>query len=1105
MARTTLIAPETWELHKRTLKVLYKHKTLNEIKEYMAKEHQFFATKSQYQTQFNSWGLVFRKNMTRDDWNAIAYKIRKRNQNNRQSVVLRQGKRIANIQKEIARNVIQTALDFPQFNAPSPKTPEGMSICSPSNPACLEIDIESLPWIQVQNFMSSHAASKLHNLASMPDISLRSLLNLHPNIDHDKTSQMQFLPNAIDAMKSMMIPRYDDEFLSAVLAIQNGSTDAAIMQFFKFLVYLCSNKLLRPTEDTERILNTIFSDKQQYEILFEFLSAEIPSIEAFSEAVFEYAVSQNNMHIVERLLSMKRWLSTRSLSFYALTFAIRQSNTREILQHAISDLGSAIKYAISQGDLDLLAKLLPPARFQKQRNPCFLQQAALSNCGGKDRSVYDWYFDPDKSDANIVPLDKGCLHHSPSPHYSPRHNEYIERRNKRYIMCKLLIDSGVQSVNGVRCICVTDTFWPELGYTSLDAAAKSNDKNLVELFLSSSSETEVEYLVSNSEIALLEATHNRNKEIISMLVRHGADIDASLLENEGTALCAAASHGDEDILELLLDLGANPNEPGAYDDYPLGNAVRYGSIECVIMLLQKGADIQTALAFPEREFVDDEFNFELKMGQTLVDFGYDIQMEGSSGRTLLSVSLENFHWEFARMLVEKGARVYAEMFFDPWLMADSRIQMRNIELFIHWLWQRGICVDKLALDQILFDYCFKIGYYSNQLHLRNEHFIRFLVKCGADVNAHKRDGRTLISYSLANYDRHMDANSGFEFLCLLLDLGADPNLPSQIFYLNDRLPRNSSLLSSSLELLDPRVFQRLLSGGALPNPPFLAFRTPLQTAIERQNYTAAKTLIEAGAEIHAPASPLYKHSKTALQAACAVEFPKHPENDQFVEYLLENGAEVNAPAGKRAGATALQYAAMNGQLGRVFNLLKAGADINAPAAKYDGRTALEGAAEHGRLDVVKLLLDQGSNKDPSALRIAADLAKKQRHLTVSTLLENYVGEESLEEDLDASIVKDENHSSFRPEICRPGLEYLSKVKIRKSEEDYPKDKYADIYDEEDEYLCNEYYEEQRKSLSDSKSHCDDREPQDDTERWGFNGEILSILPSFVDLSHAINC
>lgn len=69
---------------------------------------------------------------------------------------------------------------------------------------------------------------------------------------------------------------------------------------------------------------------------------------------------------------------------------------------------------------------------------------------------------------------------------------------------------------------------------------------------------------------------------------------------------------------------------------------------------------------------------------------------------------------------------------------------------------------------------------------------------------------------------------------------------------------------------------------------------------------------------------------------------------------------MNSEPALRGGVTALQLAAIGGYVGIALLLLEKGADVNAPAAKFHGRTALEGAVEHGRIDMLKLLHNAGA-------------------------------------------------------------------------------------------------------------------------------------------------
>jgi ankyrin repeat protein len=142
-------------------------------------------------------------------------------------------------------------------------------------------------------------------------------------------------------------------------------------------------------------------------------------------------------------------------------------------------------------------------------------------------------------------------------------------------------------------------------------------------------------------------------------------------------------------------------------------------------------------------------------------------------------------------------------------------------------------------------------------------------------------------------------------------------------------------------------------------------------------------LLEAGADINAPASPL--QGKTALQAA--VKYGKAP----IIKLILQQGADCNALAAKSYGATALQFAAMEGRISIVLLLLRAGAEINAAPSATGGRTALEAAAENGRLDVVSLLLKNDTDVAGLDARCqrAAKLAVENDNPIISRLLKEY--------------------------------------------------------------------------------------------------------------------
>jgi ankyrin repeat protein len=166
----------------------------------------------------------------------------------------------------------------------------------------------------------------------------------------------------------------------------------------------------------------------------------------------------------------------------------------------------------------------------------------------------------------------------------------------------------------------------------------------------------------------------------------------------------------------------------------------------------------------------------------------------------------------------------------------------------------------------------------------------------------------------------------------------------------------STLFSEAVRSRNINIIRTLLSCGGDPNSPtpcpdkleIEGRWTPFFDAIVTGDVLVVKLLHEAGANLNDKAE--LGALRTPLQLA--VE-KRHTE---VIDYLLDNGADVNAAPCIRGGATAIQLAAIKGNVGLAERLISDyGADFNAPACRFQGRTAFEGAAEHGRLDVLLML------------------------------------------------------------------------------------------------------------------------------------------------------
>ena len=147
--------------------------------------------------------------------------------------------------------------------------------------------------------------------------------------------------------------------------------------------------------------------------------------------------------------------------------------------------------------------------------------------------------------------------------------------------------------------------------------------------------------------------------------------------------------------------------------------------------------------------------------------------------------------------------------------------------------------------------------------------------------------------------------------------------------------------------------------------------TPLDLAVKGGHFTAAKLLIERGADVNAAPTPVLG---PALMPALA------KSNIELINLLLDGGANPNAQRGREA---ALHIAVRSGCLDCVKALVKAGADVNAKTK--DGKTPLHMAKFKGQREVADYLLSHGvvmPTPAPISMKLAsADVEKGRARFT----------------------------------------------------------------------------------------------------------------------------
>jgi cytochrome c len=88
---------------------------------------------------------------------------------------------------------------------------------------------------------------------------------------------------------------------------------------------------------------------------------------------------------------------------------------------------------------------------------------------------------------------------------------------------------------------------------------------------------------------LYHAVNRQHLDAAKLLIERGADVNAAT-KTGGTSLSAAVAKNSPEFIKLLLAHGANPNT-AAGKQAPLHVAAKNGCLECVVALVEAGADV----------------------------------------------------------------------------------------------------------------------------------------------------------------------------------------------------------------------------------------------------------------------------------------------------------------------------------------------------------------------------------------------------------------------------------------------------------------------------------------------------------------------------------
>lgn len=234
-----------------------------------------------------------------------------------------------------------------------------------------------------------------------------------------------------------------------------------------------------------------------------------------------------------------------------------------------------------------------------------------------------------------------------------------------------------------------------LGYALIEATIKGRN-DIVKLLLESgvdpnvkgSRESDHSY---GSTFALLEAVIGSHTSMVQLLLAKGADINMQSDEMSLTPLAVASGEGDEGMIKLLLNKGANPNirdvhgetaldyakserhraliQPFMNKEHHLMSAVVKGNAKAVKDLIAAGAHVNAGHKNGVTVLIEAAARGYTDIARILIDAGANVNSKDAFGFTALIRATEKGNVEIVKALIDEGAAQDSKSLETAYMMA----------------------------------------------------------------------------------------------------------------------------------------------------------------------------------------------------------------------------------------------------------------------------------------------------------------------------------------------------------------------------------------------------------------------------------------------------
>ncbi|WP_257282077.1 ankyrin repeat domain-containing protein [Endozoicomonas sp. ISHI1] len=388
-----------------------------------------------------------------------------------------------------------------------------------------------------------------------------------------------------------------------------------------------------------------------------------------------------------------------------------------------------------------------------------------------------------------------------------------------------------------------DQFFPDQAFYN---ACLEGDLDQVEKSLAEG--VNVNTVINNNNgltVLMLASIHGR-KDLVERLINAGANLNARS-KNGLTPLFIAAQENNTDCVKLLINAGADINARTKDGTTALLIAAEIGNTDCVKLLIEAGSDL------PNRAFYRACFEGDLDQVEKSLAEGLDVNAAMVNDLTALILASIQGHKDVVEHLINAGANLNAQTKHGvtPLFTAAQKGHTDIVKLLI------GARAD---LNAALSDGTTPLFIAAQE---NNTECLKILIQAGAVLNARTEDDGTPLF--IAAQENSTDC------VKILIEAKAD---------VNARTKKGATPLFVAAEMGNNFIVKLLIRAKADLNAALSDGTTPLFIAAQENNIECLKILINAGADLN----PWTEDGATPLLIAAQMG------NTDCVQVLTEAGA-----------------------------------------------------------------------------------------------------------------------------------------------------------------------------------------------------------------------